>query len=42
MEVNMKKGKSKRPLDSASVCGHEDPSTVRELLAKVGINGAFS
>jgi len=32
----MKKGKSKKPLDSASVCGHEDPTAVRELLTKVG------
>ena len=32
----MKKGKSKRPLDSASVCGDEDPAAVRELLTKVG------
>ena len=32
----MKKGKSKKPLDSASVCGHEDPAAVRELLTKVG------
>jgi DNA-binding HxlR family transcriptional regulator len=36
MEVSMKKGKSKKPLDSASVCGHEDPTAVRELLTKVG------
>jgi DNA-binding HxlR family transcriptional regulator len=36
MEVSMKKGKSKKPLDSASVCGHEDPAAVRELLTKVG------
>src|SRR3984957_18743017 len=36
MEVSMKKGKSKRPLDSASVCGHEDPAAARELLTKVG------
>ena len=32
----MKKGKSKKPLDSASVCGYEDPLAVRELLTKVG------
>ena len=32
----MKKNKSKMPLDSASVCGHEDPAAVRELLTKVG------
>ena len=32
----MKKGNSKRPLDSASVCGHKDPAAVRELLTKVG------
>jgi DNA-binding HxlR family transcriptional regulator len=35
----MKKGKSKKSLqslDSASVCGHEDPAAVRELLTKVG------
>ena len=32
----MKKGKSKKPLDSASVCGHKDPAAVRELLTKVG------
>jgi len=36
MEVSMKKRKSKKPLDSASVCGHEDPAAVRELLTKVG------
>jgi DNA-binding HxlR family transcriptional regulator len=36
MEVSMKKGISKRPLDSASVCGHKDPAAVRELLTKVG------
>jgi DNA-binding HxlR family transcriptional regulator len=39
MEVSTKKGKSKKPLkslDSASVCGHEDPAAVRELLTKVG------
>jgi len=32
----MKKGTSKKPLDSASVCGHKDPAAVRELLTKVG------
>jgi DNA-binding HxlR family transcriptional regulator len=32
----MKKGISKKPLNSASVCGHEDPAAVRELLTKVG------
>ena len=32
----MKKGNPKKPLDSASVCGHEDPEAVRELLTKVG------
>ncbi len=32
----MKKGKPKKPLDSASVCGHEDPAAVRDLLTKVG------
>ena len=32
----MQKGISKKPLDSASVCGHEDPIAVRELLTKVG------
>jgi DNA-binding HxlR family transcriptional regulator len=32
----MKKRKSKKPLDSASVCGYEDPAAVRELLTKVG------
>ena len=32
----MKKRSSKRPLNSASVCGHEDPAAVRELLTKVG------
>jgi DNA-binding HxlR family transcriptional regulator len=26
----------KRPIDSAYVCGHEDPAAVRELLTKVG------
>lgn len=31
----MKKS-TKNPLDSASVCGHEDPAAVRELLTKVG------
>lgn len=32
----MKKSNSKKPLDSASVCGHKDPAAVRELLTKVG------
>ncbi len=32
----MKKSNSKQPLDSAYVCGHEDPDAVRELLTKVG------
>ncbi len=32
----MKKGNPRKPLDSASVCGHEDPAAVRELLTKVG------
>ncbi len=32
----MKKSTRKKPLDSASVCGHEDPQAVRELLTKVG------
>jgi DNA-binding HxlR family transcriptional regulator len=32
----MKKGDPRKPLDSASVCGHEDPAAVRELLTKVG------
>jgi hypothetical protein len=32
----MKKGNPKKPLGSASVCGHEDPAAVRELLTKVG------
>jgi DNA-binding HxlR family transcriptional regulator len=32
----MKKGNPKKPLDSASVCGREDPEAVRELLTKVG------
>ncbi len=32
----MKKSNSKQPLDSAYVCGHEDPEAVRELLTKVG------
>jgi DNA-binding HxlR family transcriptional regulator len=36
MEVSMKTSKSKKPLDSASVCGHKDPAAVRELLTKVG------
>jgi DNA-binding HxlR family transcriptional regulator len=39
MEVRMKKGKSKKSLkslDSAAVCGHEDPAAIRELLTKVG------
>ena len=27
---------NKKPLDSAFVCGHEDPAAVRELLTKVG------
>ena len=31
-----KRGHRKKPLDSASVCGHEDPEAVRELLTKVG------
>ncbi|WP_263359070.1 winged helix-turn-helix transcriptional regulator [Acidicapsa ligni] len=31
----MKKS-NKKPLDSAYVCGHEDPAAVRELLTKVG------
>ena len=32
----MKKSNRKKPLDSAYVCGHEDPTAVRELLTKVG------
>ena len=36
MEVSMRKGNPKKPLDSASVCGHKDPAAVRELLTKVG------
>jgi DNA-binding HxlR family transcriptional regulator len=36
MEVSMRKGNLKKPLDSASVCGHKDPAAVRELLTKVG------
>lgn len=32
----IKNGRRKQPLDSASVCGHEDPEAVRELLTKVG------
>jgi DNA-binding HxlR family transcriptional regulator len=32
----MKKGNRKKPLDSVSVCGYEDPAAVRELLTKVG------
>jgi DNA-binding HxlR family transcriptional regulator len=36
MEVSMKKSTPKKPLDSASVCGHKDPAAVRELLTKVG------
>jgi DNA-binding HxlR family transcriptional regulator len=32
----MKESNSKKPLDSASVCGHKDPAAVRELLTKVG------
>jgi DNA-binding HxlR family transcriptional regulator len=32
----MKKSTSKKPLNSAFVCGHEDPAAVRELLTKVG------
>ncbi len=28
--------KNKKPLSSATVCGHEDPAAVRELLTKVG------
>ena len=29
-------GKAKQALDSALVCGHEDPIAVRELLTRVG------
>jgi DNA-binding HxlR family transcriptional regulator len=36
MDVGMKKSNGKKPLDSAYVCGHEDPAAVRELLTKVG------
>jgi DNA-binding HxlR family transcriptional regulator len=36
MEVSMRKGNLKKPLDSASVCGHKDPAAVRELLTKMG------
>jgi DNA-binding HxlR family transcriptional regulator len=36
MEVSMRKGNLKKPLDSASVCGHKDPEAVRELLTQVG------
>jgi DNA-binding HxlR family transcriptional regulator len=36
MDVSMGKSNQKEPLDSASVCGHEDPAAVRELLTKVG------
>jgi DNA-binding HxlR family transcriptional regulator len=32
----MKKSNRSKPLNSAFVCGHEDPSAVRELLTKVG------
>jgi DNA-binding HxlR family transcriptional regulator len=32
----MKKSNPSKPLNSAFVCGHEDPSAVRELLTKVG------
>ena len=32
----MRKSAPARPLKSASVCGHEDPAAVRELLSKVG------
>src|SRR5580658_4916138 len=32
----MKKRSSKKTLDPALVCGHEDPAAVRELLTKVG------
>ena len=35
MRVSMKKN-NKKPLNSAFVCGHEDPAAVRELLSKVG------
>jgi DNA-binding HxlR family transcriptional regulator len=34
MDVSM--GKAKQPLDSALVCGHDDPIAVRELLTRVG------
>jgi hypothetical protein len=36
MGVSLKKNNPKKPLASASVCGHEDPEAVRELLTKVG------
>ena len=36
MGVSMGKDNRKKPLDSAYVCGHEDPAAVRELLTKVG------
>src|ERR1700733_5188084 len=36
MEGSMKKRSSKKALDSALVCRHEDPAAVRELLTKVG------
>lgn len=42
MGVSMKKGNPKKPLDSASVCGHEDPACVRELLSKVGDKWSIS
>ncbi|MDR3477892.1 MAG: hypothetical protein P4M14_07660 [Gammaproteobacteria bacterium] len=32
----MKKSNQITPLNPASVCGHEDPAAVRELLTKVG------
>ncbi|MGA2807574.1 MAG: helix-turn-helix domain-containing protein [Terracidiphilus sp.] len=32
----MGKSNRKKPLDSASVCGHKDPTAVRQLLTKVG------
>jgi DNA-binding HxlR family transcriptional regulator len=32
----MEKSNRKKPLDSSYVCGHEDPTAVRELLTKVG------
>lgn len=32
----MNKISSRKPLSPASVCGHEDPAAVRELLSKVG------